>query len=590
VGQHLNRQSRNIGAFIAIAVSLVAIAIALLTRDSRPSTDPGQTPASSATSSQTGTSMAVPRGGALTVSIRTEPVTFNRISKGDSSTDLVSSLLQAKLVRINRATQDVEPQLAESWTQSDDGLRYTLKLREGVKFSDGQPFTADDVVFTFAAVADEKTASPLAASLRLGKGDVTARATDSRTVVVTFPEPFGPGVRILDNIPIYPKHKLQAALDAGQFGEAWGINTPPADLAGLGPFVMSGYLPGQRLEFARNPSYFGKDADGTQLPYLDRITVQIIPDQNAELLSLESGQIDMTTSEVRPEDYAPLKRAAEAGKVKLLDLGEAYDADSLWFNLKPGAFAKDPRASWIQRDELRQAIMMAVDRKVYADTVYLGAGVPVFGPITPANKKWFAADVPQPPHDPERARALIASIAGGQEVRFTLATQKGRTSLERGAAVIRDELKKIGVVVDVVLLDGGTLFQQVFGGGKYDAILFPVTPTDTDPAITPDYWLSSGEFHVWNPAQKTPATPWEKEIDELFRKQAASSDQAERVRLFGEVQRIFAEHRPALHFVAPRLFIASSSRVTNVQPGLIRPQLLWAPERVAVTDAPRPSQ
>ncbi len=577
MGQDLSRHPRNVGVFIAIAVGIAA-AVAVGVR--RPAEIPAPAAILDAPS-------GVPRGGGLAVSMRTEPASFNRLAKGrDSSTELVSILTQAKLVRINRASQEVEPWLAESWTRADDGLRYTLTLRSGVTFSDGHPFTADDVLFSFAAVYDERTASALADSLHAGGKNLQVSSPDPRTVVVTFPEPFGPGVRILDNLPIFPKHKLQAALDAGTFSSQWGLTTAPGELVGLGPFVLSEYVPGQRLVFARNPSYFMKDASGAQLPYLDRITIQIIPDQNAEMLALEAGQIDMTSDQMRPEDYAPLRRAADAGRVKLLDLGVGYHADSLWFNLRPGAFANDPRASWIQRDELRHAIAMAVDRKLFADTVYLGAGVPVFGPITPANRQWFSADVLQTPYDPAKAKALIESIAPGQAVRFTLLTQKGRTALERASAVIRDELKKIGVIVDVVALDGNALIQRFINPrAGYDAIYFSFYPTDTDPAITPDFWFSSGSAHVWNMAQKTPATPWERQIDELMARQTASSDEEERTRLFTEVQKIFAEHLPVVYFVAPRVFVAASTRVTNLQPALIRPQLLWTPETIAVTSA-----
>src|SRR5438876_7716706 len=125
------------------------------------------------------------------------------------------------------------------------------------------------------------------------------------------------------------------------------------------------------MVFSRNPHYFAKSADGTQLPYLDRIVVDVVPDQSAELLRLESGQLDMMTTEISPDAYAPLKRAADQGRVKLLDLGVSRNAPGLWFNLKPGALAGDPRAGWLQRDELRCAISMAVDRKVLADTVLL---------------------------------------------------------------------------------------------------------------------------------------------------------------------------------------------------------------------------
>ncbi len=533
-------------------------------------------------------------GGDLVVSVRTEPRTFNRLAARDTSTDLVSILTQAKLVRINRVTQEVEPWLAESWTRSDAGLRYTIKLRPNVTFSDGHPFTADDVVFSFEAVYDEKTGSALADSLQMGGRKLRVTAADPSTVVVAFPAPFAPGLRILDNLPIVPRHKLEAALKAGTFASAWGLSTPPADIVGLGPFVLSEYAPGQRLVFTRNTHYWRTDASGTPLPYLDRVTADIIPDESAEILSLESGRIDMTFSSVAPESYALVKRAADAGRVKLMDLGVAYDADSFWFNLKPGAFAADARAPWLQRDELRLAISMAVDRQLFADTVFLGAGVPVYGPETPSNKKWYAADAPRAPHDPARARVLLGSVglsdrngdgaiedAGNRPARFTLLTQKGRPSLERGAAVIRDELKKVGLVVDVVSLEAGALIQRILSA-TYDSVYFDPGTTDTDPAINPDFWFSSGSAHLWNMMQKAPATEWEKRIDELMARQIASPDEAERKRLFDEVQRIFAEHLPVIYFVAPRVYVAASARVTNLMPAVSRPQLLWAADTIAV--------
>ena len=115
----------------------------------------------------------------------------------------------------------------------------------------------------------------------------------------------------------------------------------------MGPFVITEYVPGQRLVFARNLRYWRRDASGTPLPYLDRVTMEIVPNQDSELLQLEAGQLDMTASEMRPEDYAPLKRAADAGRVQLFDLGVGYEPDSFWFNLKPGAFDHDPRGAWL---------------------------------------------------------------------------------------------------------------------------------------------------------------------------------------------------------------------------------------------------
>jgi peptide/nickel transport system substrate-binding protein len=538
-------------------------------------------------------SQAVPRGGEIIVSVRTDPKSFNRHAASDSSTNTVSMLMHAKLVRINQATQVVEPMLAESWTTDTDGRRLTLSLRRNVVFSDGQPFTADDVVFGFEAAYDERNHSRLGDALQAGGKKLEVKAIDPHTVSVAFAEPFAPGVRILDNLTILPRHKLEQAAKAGTLAKAWGMDTPPAEMAGLGPFVLREYVPGQRLVFARNPKYFDKAPDGGPLPYLDRLVVEIIPDQNAELLRLESGHLDMMTSAISTAAYAPMKRAADQGRVKLLDLGVSRNADSLWFNLKPGALGADRRARWLQRDELRRAISMAVDRKVVADTVFLGAGVPVYGPETPANKNWYWAGTPQTPYDPAGAKSLLASIgltdrngdglledAAGEPARFTLVTQKGRPNFERAAAVIRDQLQKIGLTVDVVLLEGAAVIDRLLTA-KYDALYYNLDKTDLDPAINPDFWFSSGSAHVWNLNQKTPATDWERRIDELMSRQMASPDPAERKRLYDEVQRIFAEHAPVLSFVAPRIFVAHSARVTNVTPAEAPPQLLWRPETVA---------
>jgi peptide/nickel transport system substrate-binding protein len=289
-----------------------------------------------------------------------------------------------------------------------------------------------------------------------------------------------------------------------------------------------------------------------------------------------------------------VKRAADEGRVKMFDLGVALETDSFWFNLKPGAFAGDPRAAWVQRDELRRAISLAVDRKAFADTVFLGAAEPVYGPETPANAKWYWTGTPATPHDPAAAKALLASIgltdkngdglledASGTPVRFSILAQKGRPRLERGAAVVRDDLKKIGVTVDVVAMDAAALFERI-GSAKYDSIFLRASRTDTDPAITPDFWFSAGTAHLWNIGQKKPGTEWEARIDELMTRQVASMDPAERKRLFDDVQRIFIEHAPVLYFAAPRVIVATSSRLINATPALTLTPLMWSPDTLAV--------
>jgi peptide/nickel transport system substrate-binding protein len=536
------------------------------------------------------------RGGAAVASIRTEPRSFNRLAARDSSTDLVSSLTQAKLVRINKVTQEVEPWLAQSWKVDDAGRRYEIVLRPNVRFSDGQPFTADDVVFTFRAVYDAKVQSPLADALTIGGKPIDVTSPDAHTVVLTLPSRFAPGLRLLNNLPILPKHVLEPALKDGTFASAWGLSTPPGRLVGMGPFLLTEYVPGQRLTFDRNPQYWRTDEKGTALPYLDRLTVEIVPDQNAELLRLQTGQLDLTSSEIPPEAYAATRRAADQGLLKLHDLGVALVADSLWFNLKPGAFKGDSREAWLQRDELRRAISMAVDRRLFAETVFFGAGEPVDGPETPSNKKWYSPEVPRVVFDPEGAKQLLASIgltdrnndgkledAAGRPVTFTLVTQKGRPKFERGAAVVREALSKIGVTMDVAAIEGGAVVERIVTG-KYEAVYFSPQATDTDPGTNPDFWLSTGTAHLWNMAQRTPATEWEKRIDELMARQVAASDEADRRRLFTDVLRIFAEHQPVIYFAAPRVVVAASARMF-VTPALDPLPSLWSPDTLGVTAA-----
>ena len=188
-------------------------------------------------------------------------------------------------------------------------------------------FTSADVLFSFEAVYDTRVGSALADALRVGGQPLEVSAPDAKTVVVRFPVRFSPGLRLLDNLPILPKHRLEAALAQGTLRDAWGLTTPPEEMAGLGPFVLQDYVPGQRLVFSRNPRYWRRDEGRVTLPYLDRLTIVIVPDQNAEILRLETGQIDFTSTEVRAEDYARLRRAAQAGRLQLADLGVGLDAD-----------------------------------------------------------------------------------------------------------------------------------------------------------------------------------------------------------------------------------------------------------------------
>ncbi|MCA1583221.1 MAG: ABC transporter substrate-binding protein, partial [Acidobacteria bacterium] len=498
--------------------------------------------------------------------------------------------------RINRASQEVEPWLAESWTTSDDGRIITLTLRDDVRWSDGAPFSAADVIFSFETVYNPKAKAIQATVLTVDGQRLAVSSADDRHVIVTFPSTFGPGIRLLDGLPILPKHKLEASVAAGTFPQAWSADTPPSELAALGPFMLSRYDAGERVVFDRNPQYWRRDDNGQPLPYLDRVILDIVPDQNAELVRLQSGQADMFQQSLRAEDLAALRPLVADQRVELLELGVSTDPDAFFFNLRPQYWANDPRGSWLPRGEFRRAISHAVDREAFAETVFLAAAVPIHGPITPGNRRWFWPDLPRDEFSRPRALAALKSIGlenrdqdewledtQGTEARFNVLTFRGNTVLERSAAVVRDELKQIGVAMDVVPLEAGALHERMIAG-KFEAIFFNFT-SDLDPAMNQDFWLSSGSAHIWHMSQPVPATDWERQMDALIRQQAATVDEGERRRIFREVQRLFAQHLPVIYFAAPRLYMGVSGRTGNLSPAPTRPHLLWSADTITVNGA-----
>jgi peptide/nickel transport system substrate-binding protein len=223
---------------------------------------------------------------------------------------------------------------------------------------------------------------------------------------------------------------------------------------------------------------------------------------------------------------------------------------------------------------------MAIDRRAFVDTVFFGAGEPVYGPVTAAVRPWHWSDMPEIPYDPEGARKLLASI-GAANARFQLMTQPGRPRFQRPVSDIATQLKKIGVQVDIVNQEGLSVVARIVSG-DYEAVYFAPGVTDIDPAVSPDFWFSRGSAHFWNPNQKTPATAWEKQIDDLMAKQGRTFDIRERKRLFDEVQRVFFEHQPVIYFAAQKFNVAMSTRLVNAKPALHWIPILWNADQLSV--------
>ncbi|HKY20873.1 MAG TPA: ABC transporter substrate-binding protein [Vicinamibacterales bacterium] len=482
----------------------------------------------------------LPRGGALAGST-------------DAPDEALARLTHATLVRINRSTDRVEPCLAESWTVSADNLVYIFKLRPGIRWSDGTPLTADDLVTSLAAV--QVSGTPLA-----------ARVLDPQTIEVTFAAPFAPGLRILDGHPILPRHK-------------------PVDTVGLGPFVAPAVKKGPGLrtihKLVRNPHYWRNGPDGLPLPYIDELT----------LGEGSPGQQDFADSAIRPDDYEELKKLEQNNKARLFELGPGLDADALWF-LPAVASAKvgDLDRPWLTSETFRLAISAAVDRREYCKQVFFGACDPILLPVTPANVAWFNPDLPLGRANPQVAREMLAGLglrdrsgdgiledATRRPVRFSLLIRRDVPSSARAAVFLKDTLRVVGVEVEVTPLDANALRARRLKG-NYDAIYDRIRFRDTDPAMSLDFWLSSGEAHVWMTHE---AFDWERRIDQLMLKNAATFDRVERLQAFVEVQRIYGQHMPALFFGAPHVRLFTSTRVLNATPSPLRPHLLWNAENLA---------
>jgi peptide/nickel transport system substrate-binding protein len=540
------------------------------------------------------------RGGNLVASINVDPATFNRLFARTIANAMVAELLSSDLIHINRGSYEIEPALAESWESAADGRSYDLRLRSGLRFSDGSPCTVEDVVFTLNAIQDPLNASMMADQLRVDGEFPSVSQVDDNTIRIAWPRATGAGLRMLDSIPILPRNRLLQAHQEGTLPSAWGPAASPKDITGLGPFRLREYQRGTRVVLERNPYYWKKDGAGNSLPYLQTITFLVIPDRNAEALRFQSGEIDLLQT-IDPENYISLRRSDNSRNYVLKDLGPGLRMEFLWFNQNPGKnqagtpYVDPQKRNIFKQAVFRQAVSRALDRDGIVQSVYLGLATPQSGPISSGNRVWYNPDLPGATFDPKGAQALLAQAgcrdAGGDgtlecgprrsPLEWILLTSRENASRERTAEIIRQNLAQVGIKVSVQMLPGNELIPRIFGTFAYEAVLFGFAPYDIIPDLQRDLWYSGGESHFWFPNQRTPATSWEAEIDGLISEMIRSLDPTARMRAFGKVQEIWARELPAIPIIAPNILAGWSNRVENIHPSVLSPNLLWNAEELA---------
>lgn len=527
-------------------------------------------------------------GGRIVVALRAQPKTLNPVVVVDAPTREVTQRMMGDLISINRQTQTTEASLAKSWSVSRDGLHYTLQLRKGLQFSDGHACDADDVVFSFRVYLDEKTASPQRDLLVIGGKPVGVRKVDQYTIVFDLAEPYAAAERLFDSLAILPRHLLEKPWQDGKIAQAWTLNTKPDQIAGLGPFRLKEYRPGERLILERNPHYWKADRQGVRLPYLDELEFQFAGSEEAQVLRFSAGQADVL-NRLSSRDFAFLAKEKAGRGDRLVDLGPGLEYNFLFFNLSPGQSAK---LAWVAKKEFRQAVSAAIDRESIVKLVYDGRAVPLWGHVPPGNRRWINTALPKPPRSLARARQLLTSAgfrwntqgelldAAGKAVEFSIVTSASNPERVQMATIIQDDLGQLGIHVQVAPLEFRTLLDKVLNRREFEACILALGSGDADPNAEMNIWLSSGGTHLWNPSQKEPATPWEREIDDLMRRQLSIVRMGERKRLYDRVQEIVADQIPFIFLASPHVLVAAKGTIGNFQPSVLDHHTLWNADRL----------
>ena len=431
--------------------------------------------------------------------------------------------------------------LAESWEVSPDGLTITFKLRKGVKWQDGAPFTAQDVMFTYQLMVDPKTPTAYGEDYKQVK---KAEVLDDYTFRVTYPQPFAPALGSWA-LAILPKHLL----------EGQDITKSPLarNPVGTGPFKFREWRAGDKIILSYNPDYF----EGR--PYLNDYVYLIKPDQATMFLELKAGNIDrmgLTPQQYKRQTEYP-KFQKTFNKYKYVSFSYTY----LGYNLEDQRFA-DRR--------VRQALTYAINKKEIVDGVLMGLGQEATGPYKPGT--WFSnPDVPRFDYDPAKAKALLAEAGwrpnaegilekDGKPFEFTILTNQGNDLRVRTAEIIQRRLRDVGILVKIRTVEWAAFLKEFIDKGRFEAVLLGWT-TGQDPDSY-DIWNSSktkpGELnfiHYNNP-----------EVDQLLEEGRHTFDREKRRRAYFRFQEIVAEDQPYTFLFVPDALPVVHKRFRGVKP------------------------
>jgi len=522
-------------------------------------------------------------GGELILSTISDPKSFNLIMAKETSTSDALSYIFEGLTTQNAYTAKMEPHLAQSWDISEDGLTWIFYLREDVKWHDGVAFTADDVVFTFKDLIYNLD---IPASSRdiftIDDKQFEVIKIDDHTVKFILPVKFAPFLRFMAET-ILPKHKLKKSVELGVFTNTWGIDTDPKDIVGTGMFRLIRYDPGQRLVYERNPFYWKKSSKGDALPYIDKVITVIVQNQDVALLKFLEGTTD--SYGLRGMDYPFLKPYEDERKFTIYNLGPTMGSQFVFFNQNPGTnpntgefFVEPHKLKWFQDINFRKAVAHVIDKEKIIEIVNNQLGYPQHSSVGPGAGFYHNPNVLKYDYNPQKAKEYlekggyrdrnndgIIEDAEGNAVKFNLYTNPSSTDRVDIAGIIRQDLEDVGMSVNFRRIEFNTLVGKLTATFEWEAIILGLTG-GIEPHGGKNVWTSQGQLHMWYPRQESPATKWEKRIDEIFNSGVQELDEQKRKILYDEFQFIVSENLPLIYTTLGARIFAVRNKFENLDP------------------------
>lgn len=536
----------------------------------------------------------VPR---LVISDLSAPKTFNVVMNQESTS--LFGLLYEGLVSQNGVTGELEPGLAESWEISENQQQVTFTLREGLKWSDGEPFTIDDIIFTYNDIYfNEQIPSSERDILRIGQQGLfpEVRKVDERRVEFTTPEPFAPILRFAGGMSILPKHILADSVYSNdpegspKFISTWGTDTDPQKIIGNGPYRMRSYQGGERIILERNPYYWRRDAEGNPQPYVEQFIIQIVESTDNSLIQFRSGGLD--TIAIQPNYFSLIKQEENRGDFTIYSGGPALSTSFITFNLNKGKRNGTPlvnpiKSRWFNTLEFRQAIAHAIDRQTMINNTFQGLGVPQNSPIYIQSPYYLSPEEGLPTYEYNLAKAkeLLQSAgfqynaanqlldAEGNRVRFTLITNAGNSIREAIGSQIRQDLAQIGIQVDFQPIAFNTLVAKMDNSLDWEALMLGFGGAGVEPDGGRNIWSPDGQLHAFNQKpgegeaqlEGREVADWENEIYQLYVQGGQELDDAKRKEIYAEAQRLVQQYVPFIYLVNPLSLSAVRNRIEGVQ-------------------------